>query len=148
MPINYIEKGSVSAQKKKYGLLIGKKRINFYKGSGISGTSCDKIYLEYYVTLPGGFVLPFGVFVSKSVSYEASTAFGEDENLLRLAEDVAKQYLLSQMVSGKILLDSVRASSEGEVVILSGKYVCLEMIGRVQYEENTHSYGEDNRENR
>ena len=39
----------------KYSLIIGKNRINFYFGSGISGSSCVKMYKENYMTLPGGF---------------------------------------------------------------------------------------------
>ena len=100
------------------------------------------------MTLPGGFQLPFGIFVSRIVTYDTAISFLEVENAEQLAADAAKQYLLSQMVSGKILLDSVSVNSDEERLVLYGQYVCLEMIGRVQYEENTHSYGEDNRENR
>jgi sporulation protein YqfD len=147
-PLTYMEKGRITAEEKKYGLLIGKKRINLYKGSGISGVSCDKINLEYYVTLPGGFKPPFGLFVSSVRSYDTRAVSYDIENVKPLAEDAAKKYLLSQMVSGKILLDSVIANSNGEFLALSGQYICLEMIGRVQYEENTLNYGENNRKNR
>ena len=148
VPLVCMEKGDISAEEKKFGLLIGKKRINLYKGSGISGASCDKINLEYYVTLPGGFKLPFGVFVSSFRSYDTSAVSCDMETAKDLAAAAAKKYILSQMVSGKILLDSVVMNSDGEFMALSGQYICLEMIGRVQYEENTLNYGEDNRENR
>ena len=140
-PLRYLEKGTVIKEEIKYGLLLGKKRINLYKGSGISGMTCDKIYLEYYMTLPGGFCLPFGIFVRRIVSYDTSVAVCETDAAKRLAADVAKQYLLTQMISGKILMDSVSVNSNEETLILIGQYVCLEIIGRVQYEENAHNYG-------
>ena len=42
----------------RFSLTLGKKRINFYKGSGISPGSCVKMYARYVLTLPGGFQLP------------------------------------------------------------------------------------------
>jgi hypothetical protein len=42
----------------KYGLIFGKKQINFFKDSGIPDTSCVKMYEKRYLSFPGGFVLP------------------------------------------------------------------------------------------
>ena len=47
-PLIYAQKGESVKTIRKYSLLIGKKRINFDKDSGISGATCDKMYSEYY----------------------------------------------------------------------------------------------------
>jgi hypothetical protein len=67
--------------------------------------------------------------------------FQEAEDAERLAANTAKQYLLSQMVSGKILLDSVSVNSDEERLVLYGQYVCLEMIGRERSEEIIKHHG-------
>jgi hypothetical protein len=45
----------------RYSILLGKKRINFYKGSGIYDGSCVKMVSQYHLTLPGDYVLPVTV---------------------------------------------------------------------------------------
>lgn len=143
-PAEYMQKGEYTSVQKKYGILIGKKRINFNKCSGISGAGCDRIYLDYYVTLPGGFQLPIGFFVNITTAYAPMASSVSPEKPEELTEQAAKKYLLSQMVSGKILQQTVSVHQEDDVWVLSGRYVCSEMIGRLQHEEIYEGYGEDN----
>ena len=143
-PLNYEKKTYSMNKRKKYGLLIGKKRINFNKCSGISGVGCDRIYLDYYVTLPGGFVLPFGFFIDTVEEYECvanSDATAVSDVAVKKA---AREYLLSNMISGKILQEVIRFCQEDDICVLSGQYVCSEMISRVKYEEIYEHYGEGN----
>ena len=144
LPAGYTIKGEPKSVEKKYGLLIGKKRINFTKDSGISSAGCDRIYLDYYVTLPGGFRLPVALFVTVTTPYEQSAISASAENSEAITEQAARQYLLSHMVSGKILRENTFISERDGVCILSGRYVCSEMIGRVQHEEIYENYGKNN----
>ena len=143
-PVNYVIKGEPKSVQKNYGLLIGKKRINFTKDSGISGAGCDRIYFDNYVTLPGGFTLPIAFFVNITTDYEHSAISTSTENSAAITEQTARQYLLTHMVSGKILRENTSFSERDGVCILSGRYVCSEMIGRVQHEEIYEDYGKNN----
>ncbi len=143
-PIDYRQKGSVTLIERKFSLLIGKKRINFYKGSGISGITCDKLYTEYYVQLPGEFQLPLGVVVTETIVYDASSSQVSAADTETLMRNCAQQYLFSQMVSGKILYNAASMKQEENLHILSGRFLCSEMIGRTQPEGILNQYGKDN----
>ena len=147
-PTDYKQKGEITKVEKKYGLLIGKKRINFYKGSGISGGSCDKIYEEFSLTLPGGFQLPIAVVVCTIRTYDQSLVSAVADTAEQTAREGSYEYLISQMISGRILRDNVTTQQRAGACVLTGEYVCSEMIGRVQNEEIINKYGEDHRENR
>ena len=142
-PTDYVQKGEQSHVEKKYSMLIGKKRINFYKGSGISGVSCDRINSEYYVTLPGGFRLPIAFFVSATSEYDRSAVTAGAEFAESTADSYGQEYLLTQMISGRILHDASITSRRDGVCVLHGQYICSEMIGREQDEEIIGNYGED-----
>ena len=135
LPKNFSQRGEQVSEIKKYAIIIGKNRINFYQGSGILDTSCVKIYEENYVTLPGGFRLPI-VFVTETFVYydesmpTTSLEQGKD-NLARIAES----YLRSQMIAGEIL-DKNEQYVEGDADFqMKATYGCLEMIGRERKEE-------------
>ena len=119
------------AQTKKYALIIGKKRINFYKGSGISGTGCDKMYSENYVTLPGGFVLPVAIVTEVWTQYSHTDEITEQDDL----SDFADRFLASTMRSGRILSRKETVTNEEGIAILEGHYQCYEMIGTQRQEE-------------
>ena len=147
-PTIYRQKGNIEDVERRYSILIGKKRINFYKGSGILGTSCDKIAKTYNFNLPGGFQLPFALLVTTISRYDDSMLSASAENMEALTCAYAKQYLTEQMISGRILKDNTDIQYNSDVCVLSGEYICSEMIGRVQNEETIGNYGEDHGENR
>jgi len=124
-------KGSTT---EKYSLIIGKKRINFYKGSGISDSSCVKMYSEYVLTLPGGFALPLTIVKESVTEFDLTPCAQEEEAVSAGLSDFAQKYLHQLMVAGVIV------SREEEILpdqgwILEGSYECQEMIGRVKPEE-------------
>ena len=71
---------------RRYSLLLGKKRIFFWKGSGIYQGSCDRISMEYRFTLPGGFALPVALCVEEIIPYDMvpqTQSCPEQKNLAR-----------------------------------------------------------------
>lgn len=135
IPTNWVQTGQNRVTEKKYAIIIGKKRINFYKSSGISGTTCDKMYSESYVTLPGGFELPI-VLVTEEWSYaDAEEAVLAEEEARRILEDFAGRYLREQMTAGQILESRAVTLPEEGAYRLEGKYACTEMIGQIRDEE-------------
>ena len=134
-PMEFIQKGEKIGSEKKYSLIIGKKRINFYKDRGISGTTCDKMSDVYDWTLPGGFTLPVALAV-QTVSYrKAETADADPQTVQPMLQLFAQSYLQQQMVAGQILKSTPFFDRDGICYRLTGTYACCEMIGREQIVE-------------
>ena len=142
-PTEYRQKGAALCKKRNFSILIGKKRINFYKCSGISGTTCDKLYKEYYVRLPGGFRLPLALAVTEVYVYDDFTAQQSEFDTESLLRSCAQGYLLSQMVSGKILYNAASVKQGEYLHVLNGRFLCSEMIGRTQTEGLIEQHGKD-----
>lgn len=134
------ERGTCVQTKRNFGLLIGKKLINFTKDSGISDASCVKMYKEYYLTLPGGFQLPVALVVEELSYY--SQRDSAEENDFSWMKDSLKSYLEGQMVAGKIIHTESRVSVGQELCSTVGEYDCIEMIGQVRSEEIIQGNGE------
>lgn len=139
-PLQYLYQGDISSVKKKYSLIIGKKRIKFFKDSGISGTTCDKMYEEYSVTLPGGFQLPVKLSVETCVQRDMKDAVISEDDAEALLRDYSQRYLCSQMIAGQILRREETTFSEAGMIGLTGEYICHELIGQEQSEEIMDSY--------
>ena len=119
----------------KFRLLIGKKLINFFKGSGISGGTCVKMYSKYILTLPGGFCLPVAL-IQETLQYgEFTEETVEESDLRKLLSDFAYRYTREQMIAGRILVTDEAFSLLGDAYQMTGNYACTEMIGRVQQEQ-------------
>lgn len=122
------------AQSIKFSLIIGKKRINFYKGSGISDASCVKMYSEYALTLPGGFSLPVAVVKETIISCDTTASEYTEDQIADALSSFASDYLQQQMIAGRITDFSEQITAENGFWHLTGEYACVEMIGRRQDE--------------
>lgn len=141
-PSEYIKKGEATVSNEKISLLVGKKRINFVNSSGILDTTCDKMYLETYILLPGGFQLPMA-FVTERWIQRKGTPEELDESvaeavLLRFADD----YLKQQMVAGQLRNRYESVTALDGAFRLRGRYVCTEMICKTRLEEKLPDYAE------
>ena len=141
MPLDWQRRGEKQAVSKKYSLIIGKKRINFYKDSGILGTTCDKMSTVNYLTLPGGFVLPIALVREKWIWYETENCAGAEDREEKILTDFAEAYLDQQMLAGRILDQEYELTGGDGVLRLRSSYACIEMIGREQNEEILVDYG-------
>lgn len=131
-PLESAHRGEKISKTEKFSLIIGKKRINFYQGSGILDTSCVKMYEENYVTLPGGFQLPVAWVTETWIYHDETVAV--DEAVPDLSGS-AEMYLCGHMVAGKILSKVETTTQDNGVLCLRGEYACLEMIGQERNEE-------------
>lgn len=139
-PTECMQRIDVGDEKKKISLLIGKKRINLRKDSGIWDASCDRMYEEYYITLPGGFQLPVGWSIETCTSYQVTAAEIPQTDAEKALSDYGKYYLSQQMVAGNIVSSLESASASDGTLQLEADHVCTEMIGRVRQEQ----IGEEN----
>jgi hypothetical protein len=125
------------------GLFVGKKLINFYKDSGIYGSTCVKIYEQKNVTLPGGFQLPIGIVIETTRIYAVENDSVQNENTCNWLPRAARTYLCSSMVAGEILEEKGTFNIHEGFCEWIGKYSCLEMIGQVKNEEILIKHAKD-----
>ena len=137
-PSQGVLRQSETDRKHKISLLIGKKRINLWNGSGILDSSCGRIYTEHYVTLPGGFQLPLALCVEEYISYSSQPA---SVSIRDSVSSFAQAYLTQQMTAGTILSKEEQLREENGVVHFVGEYICQEMIGRVKQEQIGDNHG-------
>lgn len=140
-PLDYEQKGDIDRVEVKYSLVVGKKRINFSKYSGISPSVCDKMYSQYYCVLPGGFQLPVSIAVEQFIFRKSDTTTAASDQVKTRTEQFAQNYLMEQMLSGKILGCLENEDIGDAVYTFTGRYICLEMIGREQSEEIIKHHG-------
>lgn len=128
-------RGKEIETRRHYSLLIGKIRINFGKYSGIRGGSCDRMYEEYYITLPGGFQLPIALAVDTCTEYTLVPVSLPPEEAEASLSRFASRSLTREMIAGSILRSDETVTREGDLWKLQGAYLCREMIGRPRQEQ-------------
>lgn len=143
-PANYTKRGEELRSERKFSLIFGKKRINLFKGSGISDATCVKMSDVRYLTLPGGFVLPVALVTETYTWYESEEteldAAAAEEQLSFAAADG----ITGQMIAGQIIGKKETVTRAEDLYCLTGVYACYEMIGRARNWENMDSYGKSN----
>lgn len=142
MPEIRVQKGEILCTEKSISLILGKKRIIFDNSSRISGGICVKMYEEYYVRLPNGFRLPFGIAIEQRVYYEESVGTSLQQSDVSLINAV-HDYLCSQMISGEIRSAVESVQEEDGAIRLNATYLCHELIGKELLEEMITDYGKD-----
>lgn len=133
-PFNKAYREYKTSERVCYRLQIGKKVINLCNHSGISDSSCVKMYEEYYCHLPGNYQLPVSV-QKVTYRYYEMTDVPQTEEDIQWIPQYARRYLLSQMVAGNILSESFAWDTNSDICALVGTYACYEMIGKEKREE-------------
>lgn len=129
-------RGKEVSKNKKYSIYFGKKLINLCNDSGIPGAECAKIYTEYCLRLPGGFVLPVGLVKETEIRYQLQQRQEDLADKIEEAKSLANHYITKTMRSGQILNASYKATTSDEKLELIGSYTCRELIGKINFEEN------------
>lgn len=128
-----------SCEQRRFRLIIGKYLINFYKDSGISPSTCVKIYREYPLKLPGKFILPICLIEERYVT-DGGVFMEVNPSWL---EKSGRDYLKSQMIAGKIISEDVQIGQLDGITTFEANYFCTEMIGQIKYEETLLTHGYD-----
>ena len=129
-PSEYLLKRETLNASRKYSLIFRKKRINLWKDSGISDSSCGRMYKEYYATLPGGFRLPLALCIEEYTAYNTEVQTLSFPEAYSQLTEFAGQYVVSQMIAGTIIEQLENVSRKEDFYQLDGQYRCKEMIGR------------------
>lgn len=142
-PDRYLQRGVSTGLKRKFSLQIGKKRINFYIDSGISDSTCVKMYSRQDLTLPGGFQLPISLIITEYHYFTTSDAIVSNGNAETLLKSFSAGYLRSQMISGQIIQEESIILHLEDHYLLTGEFACTEMIGRTTVEEKLYTDGKE-----
>lgn len=135
LPMMWTVRKDLVESKTKFGILIGKKRINLFNDSGNFNATCVRIYKESFLTLPGGFQLPIGFFQETQMRYNTDAQLQTEADCLEWIQFSSENYLAEQMVAGRILDKVENIQMQNDVCYLNGEYICLESIGKTKYEE-------------
>lgn len=134
-PINYQCRGKKTEVRTRYRLKIGKNIINFFKDSGISDTTCVKMYKQRYMKLPGGFQLPVALIMEQIQYFDYTPVSISESSKYSWIDDQVEEYLKTQMSAGYILSGTDSLLLEEDVCRYNGVYSCVEMIGQKRSEE-------------
>lgn len=134
-PQNLVRRVRARGIRRRYSLIFRKIRINLWKDSGISPVTCGRMYEEYYVTLPGGLVLPFALGIDTETFYDTHFADVEEAEAAAGLRSFSGEYLTGQMAAGSIRSASEQVEANAGTWVLQGRYVCEEMISRQQPEQ-------------
>lgn len=115
---------------KKYGLQLGKNRINFYQDSGILYPTCGKMTEIDYLTLPGGWELPVALVTETYQICELEVSARSMADSVHQLVTVARRYQSERMVAGKILSQKTEVLRQRGQIGLHFDFECEEMIAR------------------
>ncbi len=129
LPAEMVQIGQNSEENTRYSLVVGKKRINFFKNSGIWGAGCVKIIESIPLTLWGGYTLPVTLIKETLVTGDTSTIslspLVVDEQLVHATLENTK----AQLVAGTVEDMTYNTTQTGAIYRLDGIYQCHEMVG-------------------
>lgn len=140
-PTQYILRSEQISEEKQYRIRIGKNIINFCKDSGISDTTCVKMYEEKCLTLPGGFQLPVAIITERRIYFDHMQMQDPESCDYGWMANDSDAYQQSQMLAGKIIESNRTSHSQEGVYIMNSRYSCVEMIGVVRNEEIVEGNG-------
>lgn len=127
-------RGREQKQQRRYSILLGKNRINLWKDSGIWDSTCGRISREYRLTLPGGFSLPVALACDTLCWYSSEEEPVDEEAARSSLSAFSQHYLSDQMIAGIITHPDEVWEAKPGVYLLTGQYICSEMIGREHLE--------------
>ena len=134
-PTNWHIRQGKQQHRIKYSIRVGKKVINLYNGSGISDTRCVKIYKENSISLPGNFQLPLSVIRETVIPYDLALSQRGIQEDFSWMSDYMLSYLSEQMIAGQVVHEYVIDGVVDDTYVYTGKFACIEMIGKYKYEE-------------
>ena len=135
LPEKRLQKGDTEKIIRRWYLIFGKKRIKLWFGSGILDGECGRMYQEYPLTLPGGFVLPLGLTKEDSPQVLLTPESLPQEEAAAELKDFARDYLPTAMVAGTLRTAAETVFLSEDTYTLRGQYSCLESIGRSRQEQ-------------
>ena len=131
VPLKVQKKRYTGEKEVRQALLVGKKRINLYFSSSISGDTCDKIVNREKWRLPGDIPLPVTAVREELRPYTLEERERSEVEALRLADIVLTARLEGCMEEGEVLRRELSFQTEGDMLVVTLSAECQEQIGRL-----------------
>ena len=131
VPLKVRKKRYTGEKEVRQALLVGKKRINLYFSSSISGDTCDKIVNQEKWRLPGDIPLPVTAVREELRPYTLEERERSEVEALRLADIVLTARLEGGMEEGEVLRRELSFQTEGDMLVVTLSAECQEQIGRL-----------------
>ena len=117
-PAEETVRGRETETQDRWALLIGKKRINFYRNSSICDGSCDKIISLWECKIEDLFALPLALLRERYTICDAVTQPRDKAMLCRTLEQQLHAQLLASVDGGEIEQETyTRSEADGRVVV-------------------------------
>ena len=130
-PLERTEKVYQDGGKRRFGIIFGTKRINFYGESGILPDDCDKMTLITPLAVKNAFTLPVKWITEIRRSYTVRQTREDAETLRSLLESELTERLSLQLGDGgEILRTRFTCQESGGALIVTLRAECLERIDR------------------
>ena len=123
-PVEVAEKAEADRTYSRFALRFGKRRINFYFGSGKHIDEYDKIVYEYNLGLDGMFVLPVTVIREELTRWESVSVEAEQENEMKEQLYTA----LQEQIEGEIVSSTFSVSRSAGLLHVTLRAQCYEDI--------------------
>ncbi len=127
-PLSLQRRVPEGASHSRWGLILGKRRVNFSHFSRIPKSSCDIIISTYPLAVPGVFTLPVSLLREtwQPVTPE-ETAVHREETAARL-EAALEKTLRERMGEGEVVFSHITRSFDGGAGTVPPRAECLERI--------------------
>ena len=128
-PVQGYEKEFSGRSLRRYALILGERRINFYRGSGILPPECDKMTKETYLRIENVISLPVKWVTETIRPYSLRETAADGEALRAALESALLDRLRGRIgTDGEILRTYFTASENGGALTLTLRAECLERI--------------------
>ncbi len=128
-PLTAVQKTAAGPERRRYALILGRRRINFYRDSGIPPGECDKIIKIREIGVENAFSLP-AAWVAERLQPLALTETAADPEALRAALERRLLGRLRESLGekGEILTVRYSVSRTEELITVTLRAECSERI--------------------
>lgn len=125
-----MEKDYTGATTIRFALKFGMNRVNFYGNSSIYDGNCDKIIMEYPLSVEGVFTLPVTLIRETYVEYAPTWTEASTDGMKQEMKTELLEYLDSLLEEGDSVTTATVGFSEADGVLTATLHAeCLEDIG-------------------
>ncbi len=129
MPESELVRHYTGEKNRRFALIIGNKRINFYSGSSISDSFCDKIISVWNMGIEDLLSLPVSLVCETLSIYELLPVEMDDYNSGQYLERSLRDSLLREIGEGELISEKLSFAEERGLLIGSLRVRCREDIG-------------------
>lgn len=130
VPLTVAEKRYTGEETVRRALLFGKKRVNLYFNSSISGDTYDKIITWEKCRLPGNIALPVTVETETLRAYTLVEGRRTEKEALKLADTVLTGRLADCLSEGEVLSRELTYEVVEDTLLVTLTAECEEQIGK------------------